>query len=218
MEQVRRLVEQEEVLLIFSVLGTPTNAAVQKYLNVKKVPQLFCASGGSEFGDPQHFPWTMGWRPNYRSEARVYAKYILKARPDAKIGVLYQNDDLGKDYLKGLHEGLGEKASSMILSEVSFEVTDPTVDSQIVTLQASGANTLLNFSTPKAAAQAIRKVYDLGWRPLHLRVQRRQFGSDCPQARRPGKVGRSAHRRVSEGSHRQTVAETTPAIASGWRG
>jgi branched-chain amino acid transport system substrate-binding protein len=167
-EQVRRLVEQEEVLLIFSVLGTPTNAAVQKYLNVKKVPQLFCASGGSEFGDPQHFPWTMGWRPNYRAEARVYAKYILKARPDAKIGVLYQNDDLGKDYLKGLHEGLGEKASSMILSEVSFEVTDPTVDSQIVTLQASGANTLLNFSTPKAAAQAIRKVYDLGWRPLHL--------------------------------------------------
>lgn len=167
-EQVRRLVEQEEVLLIFSVLGTPTNAAVQKYLNAKKIPQLFCASGGSEFGDPQHFPWTMGWRPNYRSEARVYAKYILKARPDAKIAVLYQNDDLGKDYLKGLHEGLGDKASSLIVSEVSYEVTDPTVDSQIVTLNASGANTLLNFSTPKAAAQAIRKVYDLGWRPLHL--------------------------------------------------
>ena len=167
-EQVRRLVEQEEVLLIFSVLGTPTNAAVQKYLNAKKVPQLFCASGGSEFGDPQHFPWTMGWRPNYRSEARVYAKYILKTRPDAKIGVLYQNDDLGKDYLKGLHEGLGEKAGSMIVSQVSYEVTDPTVDSQIVTLNASGANTLLNFSTPKAAAQAIRKVYDLGWRPLHF--------------------------------------------------
>jgi branched-chain amino acid transport system substrate-binding protein len=167
-EQVRRLVEQDEVLLIFSVLGTPTNAAVQKYLNVKKVPQLFCASGGSEFGDPQHFPWTMGWRPNYRSEARVYAKYILKARPDGRIAVLYQNDDLGKDYLKGLHEGLGDRASSMIVSEASYEVTDPTVDSQIVTLQASGADTLLNFSTPKAAAQAIRKVYDLGWRPLHL--------------------------------------------------
>jgi branched-chain amino acid transport system substrate-binding protein len=167
-EQVRRLVEQEEVLLIFSMLGTPTNAAVQKYLNAKKVPQLFCASGASEFGDARHFPWTMGWRPNYRSEARVYAKYILKARPDARIGVLYQNDDLGRDYLKGLHEGLGEKAGSMIVSEVSYEVTDPTVDSQIVTLQGSGANTLLNFSTPKAAAQAIRKVYDLGWKPLHL--------------------------------------------------
>ena len=167
-EQTRKLVEQDQVLLLFSSLGTPTNAAVQKYMNAKKVPQLFCATGGSEFGDPQHFPWTMGWRPNYRSEARVYAKYIVKARPNAKIAVLYQNDDLGKDYLKGLHEGLGEKASSMIVSEVSYEVTDPTVDSQIVTLNASGANTLLNFSTPKAAAQAIRKVYDLGWRPLHL--------------------------------------------------
>jgi len=167
-EQVRRLVEQEQVLLLFSSLGTPTNAAVQKYLNAKKVPQLFCATGGSEFGDPQHFPWTMGWRPNYRSEARVYAKYILKARPNARIGVLYQNDDLGKDYVRGLHEGLGDKGPSMIVSEVSYEVTDPTVDSQIVTLQASGADTFLNFSTPKAAAQAIRKVYDLGWRPLHL--------------------------------------------------
>jgi len=167
-EQTRKLVEQDQVLLLFSSLGTPTNAAVQKYLNVKQVPQLFCATGGSEFGDPQHFPWTMGWRPNYRSEARVYAKYILKTRPSAKIAVLYQNDDLGKDYLKGLHEGLGDKASGMIVSEVSFEVTDPTVDSQIVTLQASGADTFLNFSTPKASAQAIRKVYDLGWRPMHL--------------------------------------------------
>ncbi|HXX13093.1 MAG TPA: ABC transporter substrate-binding protein [Burkholderiales bacterium] len=167
-EQTRKLVEQDQVLLLFSSLGTPTNAAVQKYLNVKQVPQLFCATGGSEFGDPQHFPWTMGWRPNYRSEARVYAKYILKTRPSAKIAVLYQNDDLGKDYLNGLHEGLGDKASGMIVSEVSFEVTDPTVDSQIVTLQASGADTFLNFSTPKASAQAIRKVYDLGWRPMHL--------------------------------------------------
>jgi len=167
-EQTRKLIEQDQVLLLFSSLGTPTNAAVQKYLNAKKVPQLFCATGGSEFGDPQHFPWTMGWRPNYRSEARVYAKYILKARPNAKIAVLYQNDDLGKDYLKGLHEGLGERASGMIVSEVSFEVTDPTVDSQIVTLQASGADTFLNFSTPKASAQAIRKAYDLGWRPMHL--------------------------------------------------
>jgi len=167
-EQIRRLVEQERVLLIFSALGTPTNAAVQKYLNAKKTPQLFCATGGSEFGDPQHYPWTMGWRPNYRSEARVYAKYILTARPEAKIGVLYQNDDLGKDYLKGLHEGLGDKAAKMIVSEVSYEVADPSVDSQIVTLSASGADTLLNFSTPKAAAQAIRKVYDIGWRPLHL--------------------------------------------------
>src|SRR4051812_13418205 len=167
-EQVRRLVEQEQVLLIFSSVGTPTNAAVQKYLNAKKVPQLFAATGGSEFGDPAHFHWTMGWRAVYRSEARIYAKYILKTRPTARIAVLYQNDDLGKDYLKGLHEGLGDKAAQMIVGEVSYEVTDPTVDSQIATLKGSGADTLFNFSTPKAAAQAIRKVHDIGWKPLHF--------------------------------------------------
>ena len=167
-EQVRRLVEQEQVLLIFSAVGTPTNAAVQKYLNAKKVPQLFAASGGSEFGDPAHFPWTIGWRANYRSEARIYAKYILRTRPAARIAVLYQNDDLGKDYLKGLQEGLGDKAARMIVAQASYEVTDPTVDSQIVTLKGSGADTLLNFSTPKAAAQAIRKVHDIGWQPLHF--------------------------------------------------
>jgi branched-chain amino acid transport system substrate-binding protein len=167
-EQVRRLVEQEQVLMIFSAVGTPTNAAVQKYLNAKKVPQLFAATGGSEFGDPAHFHWTMGWRAVYRSEARIYAKYIVKTRPAARIAVLYQNDDLGKDYLKGLHEGLGDKAAQMIAAEASYEVTDPTVDSQIATLKGSGADTLFNFSTPKAAAQAIRKVHDIGWRPLHF--------------------------------------------------
>jgi ABC-type branched-subunit amino acid transport system substrate-binding protein len=167
-EQTRRLVEQEQVLVIFSSVGTPTNAAVQKYLNAKKVPQLFAASGGSEFGDPAHFPWTIGWRANYRSEARIYAKYIIRTRPNARLAVLYQNDDLGKDYLKGLLEGLGDKAARMIVAQASYEVTDPTVDSQIATLKGSGADTLLNFSTPKAAAQAIRKVYDIGWKPLQF--------------------------------------------------
>jgi branched-chain amino acid transport system substrate-binding protein len=167
-EQTRRLVEQEDVLLVFSSVGTPTNAAVQKYLNARRVPQLFAASGGSEFGDPAHFPWTIGWRANYRSEARIYAKYILKTRPSARLAVLYQNDDLGKDYLKGLQEGLGAKAAQMIVAQASYEVSDPTVDSQIATLKGSGADTLLNFSTPKAAAQAIRKVHDIGWKPLHF--------------------------------------------------
>ena len=167
-EQTRRLVEQDEVLFDFSPLGTPTNSAIQKYLNAKKVPQLFVATGATKWGDFKRFPWTMGWQPSYQAEAKIYAKYLLKNKPDAKIGVLYQNDDFGKDYLTGLKEGLGDKAAKMIVSEVSYEVTDPTVDSQIVTLQSSGANTFVNVTTPKFAAQAIRKAYDIGWHPLQL--------------------------------------------------
>jgi branched-chain amino acid transport system substrate-binding protein len=165
-EQIRRLVEQEEVLFIFQSLGTPTNTAIQKYLNAKKMPQLFVATGATKWGDPQNFPWTMGWQPNYQTEAHIYAKYLLQNKPGAKIAVLYQNDDYGKDYLKGIHDGLGSQADRLIAKEVSYEVTDPTVDSQIVTLQASGADTFFIFATPKFAAQAIRKAYDISWRPL----------------------------------------------------
>jgi branched-chain amino acid transport system substrate-binding protein len=167
-EQVRKLVEQEQVLAIFSSFGTPTNTAIVKYLNVKKVPQLFVTSGAAEFADPKTYPWTMGWRVNYVSEAKVYARYLLRVRPNAKIAALYQHDDVGKDYMRGLREGLGDRADKMIVAEASFEVTDPTVDSQIVTLNASGADTFFIFSSPKAAAQAIRKVWDLGWRPLQF--------------------------------------------------
>ncbi len=167
-EQIRRLVEQEDVAFIFQSLGTPSNTAIQKYLNVKKVPQLFVATGASKWGDPEHFHWTMGWQPDYRTEARIYAKYILKQKPNAKIAVLYQNDDFGKDYLIGLKDGLGDKAAKMIVQEASYEVTDPTVDSQVVGLQSSGADTLVTAATPKFAAQTIRKVYDIGWKPLHF--------------------------------------------------
>ena len=166
-EQIRRLVEEDGVLFIFQSLGTPTNTAIQKYLNARRVPQLFVATGATKWGDPQNFPWTMGWQPSYQSEGRIYAKYVLQHRPNAKIGVLYQNDDYGKDYVKGLKDGLGSRAS-LIVKEVSYEVTDPSVDSQIVTLQASGVDTFYLVATPKFAAQAIRKSYDIGWRPLGL--------------------------------------------------
>jgi branched-chain amino acid transport system substrate-binding protein len=165
-EMVRRLVEQDEVLLVFQTLGTAHNSAVQKYLNTKKVPQLFVATGATKWNDAQGNPWTMGWQPNYQTETTIYAKHILKEKPNAKIGVLYQNDDYGKDYLKGLKDGLGDKAK-MIVAEVSYEVSDPTIDSQIVQLQGSGADVLVNITTPKFAAQAIRKAYDIGWKPLH---------------------------------------------------
>jgi branched-chain amino acid transport system substrate-binding protein len=167
-EQVRKLVEQDEVLLVFQPLGTPSNSAIQQYLNAKKVPQLFVATGASKWGDPQHFPWTMGWQPSYQTEARIYAKYVLQNKPDAKIGILYQNDDFGKDYLKGIKDGLGDKAAKMIVSEASYEVTDATVDSQIVTLKGAGADVFFNITTPKFAAQAIRKSYDIDWHPLQL--------------------------------------------------
>src|SRR5712691_7311784 len=145
-EQVRKLVEQEEVLFLFQTLGTPSNTAIQQYLNAKKVPQLFVATGATKWGDPQHFPWTMGWQPNYQTEARIYAKYIAQSQPDAKIGILYQNDDYGKDYVKGFKDGLGDKAAKMIVAEVSYESTDPTVDSQIVMLQGAGTDVFFNVS------------------------------------------------------------------------
>jgi len=167
-EQIRKLVEEDEVLFTFQNLGTAHNTAVQKYLNAKKVPQLFVSTGATKWGDPQHFPWTMGWLPPYQHEGRMYAKYLLQNKPDAKVGILYQNDDFGKDYLKGFKDGLGEKASKVIVAEVSYEATDPTIDSQIVSLQASGADVFFDVSIPKFAAQAIRKAYDTGWRPLHL--------------------------------------------------
>jgi len=164
-EMVRRLVEQDEVLLVFQTLGTPSNTAIQKYMNAKKVPQLFVATGASKWNDPKGNPWTMGWQPNYQTEGQIYAQHILKTIPNAKIGVLFQNDDYGKDYLKGFKDGLGSKAN-LIVSEASYEVTDPTVDSQIVQLQSSGANVFFNITTPKFAAQAIRKAYDIGWKPV----------------------------------------------------
>ncbi|WP_407177143.1 ABC transporter substrate-binding protein [Bradyrhizobium sp. STM 3562] len=167
-EQARKLVESDEVLLIFNSLGTPPNSAIQKYMNAKKVPQLFVATGATKWNDPKDFPWTMGWQPNYQSESRIYAKYILKDHPNGKIAVLYQNDDYGKDYLKGLKDGLGAKAGSMIVAEESYETTEPTIDSHIVTLKASGADIFFNVTTPKFAAQAIRKIAEIGWKPVHF--------------------------------------------------
>jgi branched-chain amino acid transport system substrate-binding protein len=165
-EATRRLVEQEQVLFDFQPLGTAPNSAIHKYMNAKKVPQLFVATGATKWGDPKHFPWTMGWQPSYQTEGKIYAKDILASHPNAKIAVLYQNDDYGKDLLKGLKEGLGAKAS-MIVKEASFEVTDPSIDSQILSLKDSGADVFVNIATPKFAALATRKVYDSGWRPVH---------------------------------------------------
>jgi branched-chain amino acid transport system substrate-binding protein len=166
-EQARKLVESDSVLFIFQSLGTPSNSAIMKYMNDKKVPQLFVATGATKFGDPKQFPWTMGWQPNYQSEGRIYAKYIQDNFPNGKIGILYQNDDYGKDVMKGLKDGLGGKVST-IVSEVPYETSDPTVDSQIVKLKASGADIFLNVATPKFAAQAIKKVAELGWKPVHI--------------------------------------------------
>ncbi len=167
-EQARKLVESDEVLFIFNSLGTPTNSAIQKYMNDKKVPQLFVATGATKWNDPKNFPWTMGWQPNYQSEGRIYAKYILQERPNGKIGVLYQNDDYGKDYVKGLKDGLGGKAASMIVAEEAYETTVPTVDSQIVSIKGKGADIFFSVTTPKFAAQSIKKVAELGWKPLFI--------------------------------------------------
>jgi branched-chain amino acid transport system substrate-binding protein len=167
-EQVRKLVENDEVLFMFQMIGTPSNAAVQKYLNGKKVPQLFAATGASRFSDPKNYPWTLGFNPNYFVEARIYGQYILKNYPDAKVGVLYQNDDLGRDYLNGIKSGLGDKAATMVVAEASYEVSDPTIDSQILKLKAAGADVLFSASTPKFAAQAIKKNAELGWKPVHI--------------------------------------------------
>ena len=166
-EQARKLVEQEEVLLIFQALGTPSNSAIHKYMNEKKVPQLFNATGATKWGDPKNYPWTMGYQPSYQSESKVFAAHIMETKPNAKIAILYQNDDYGKDYLKGFEDGLGDKAKTMIVSKLTYEVTDPTVDSQMVSLKASGADTFFNITTPKFAAQAIKKAAELGWKPVH---------------------------------------------------
>jgi branched-chain amino acid transport system substrate-binding protein len=167
-EQARKLVESDEVLLIFSALGTPTNSAIHKYMNIKKVPQLFISSGASKWNDQKNFPWTMGWQPNYQSEAKIYAKYILKEKPHAKIAVLRQNDDSGIDYLNGFKDGLGPQAASMIIADESFETSEPTIDSHIVKLKSLNADVLVNFATPKFAAQSIKKMAEIGWKPLHL--------------------------------------------------
>jgi ABC-type branched-subunit amino acid transport system substrate-binding protein len=167
-EQVRKLIESDEVFLIFNALGTPTQTAVQKYQNAKKVPQLFLATGASKWNDPKAFPWTMGWQPSYRVEARIFAKYILKQKPNAKIAVFYQNDDFGKDYVAGLKEVFGEKASSLIVAEESYETTEPSIDSHIVKLKGTGADVFVDITTPKFAAQAIKKMAELEWKPMHL--------------------------------------------------
>jgi branched-chain amino acid transport system substrate-binding protein len=167
-EMVRKLVEQDQVALLFQTLGTPTNSAVHKYMNAQKVPHLFVATGATKWNDSKHFPWTMGWQPNYQTEGRIYAQYILKNLPDAKIGILYQNDDYGKDYRKGLLDGLGDAAKKMVVLEQTYEVTDPTIDSQIVNLKNSGANVFYNVTIPKFAVQAIKKAHDIGWKPTHF--------------------------------------------------
>ena len=167
-EQARKLVESDGVLLIFNSLGTPSNSAIEKYMNTKQVPQLFVASGASKWNDPKDFPWTMGWQPSYQKEAHIYAKYILKEKPVGKIGVLYQNDDFGKDYVKGLKEALGEKAAAMIVAEESYETEQPSVDDQIVKLKLAGADVFVSITTPKFAAQAIKKLAELDWHPLHF--------------------------------------------------
>jgi branched-chain amino acid transport system substrate-binding protein len=167
-EQVRKLVESDEVLLVFQPLGTPGNTAIQRYMNQKKVPQLFVATGATKWNDPKNFPWTMGWQPNYQTEGQVYAQYIMKEKPNAKIAILYQNDDYGKDYVKGLKDGLGAKAASMIVAESPYEVSEPTVDSHIVKMKSSGADVFFNVATPKFAAQAIKKMAEIEWKPLHI--------------------------------------------------
>jgi len=167
-EQVRKLIESDQVLFLFNTAGTPTNTAIHKYMNQKGVPHLLVATGATKWGDPEHFPWTIGFQPTYQSETRIYASYILDKHPNAKIGILYQNDDYGKDYVKGLKDGLGAKAQSMIVLETTYETTDPTVDSQIVNLKSSGADVFLNVTIAKYAAQAIRKAGEIGWKPVHF--------------------------------------------------
>ncbi len=174
-EQVRRLVEEDQVAFLFNTLGTPTNSAIVRYVNQKKVPHLFVATGAAKWGDEKLYPWTTGFQPDYRTEAQIYAKYILQQKPDAKVAVLYQNDDFGKDYLFGLHAVLGDRYAKMV-TEATYEPTDPTIDSQITTLQGSGADVLVVAAAPKFAAQAIRKVHDLGWKPMFFMSERVDLG------------------------------------------
>jgi branched-chain amino acid transport system substrate-binding protein len=176
-EQARKLVEADEVLLIFNSLGTPGNTAIQKYMNTKKVPQIFVSSGAAKWNDPKNFPWTIGWQPNYQVEARIYAAYILKNFPGKTIGVMYQNDDFGKDYVIGLREGLGDQANKLIVVEASYETTSPTVDSQVVQIKTANPDIFINISTPKFAAQAIKKISELKWNPVHFLTNAR-----CPSA------------------------------------
>jgi branched-chain amino acid transport system substrate-binding protein len=203
-EVVRKLVEEDQVLLMFGTLGTPPNTAIQGYLNDNKVPQLFVTTGANKWNDPKHHPWTMGWIPTYQTEARIYARYILKTLPDAKIALLYQNDDFGKDYLIGLRGGLGDKADKMIVATKTYETTDPTVDSQIAALQASGASVLVSAAIPKFAAQAIRKVSDLGWKPTSQHA--RQLGWGGYAAGRTRKGRRHYLGILLQRSHRRAVA------------
>jgi ABC-type branched-subunit amino acid transport system substrate-binding protein len=167
-EQARKLVESDEVLLIFGPLGTPSNTAIQRYMNAKKVPQLFVQTGATKWNDPHNFPWTIGWQPNYQNEARIYAKYILRERPNARIAVLYQNDDYGKDYLKGLKDGLGDRAASMIVGEDAYDLSETTIDSHVVKMKSLKADVFVDITGPKFAAQAIRKAAEIGWKPLHF--------------------------------------------------
>ncbi|MFT4119884.1 ABC transporter substrate-binding protein [Bradyrhizobium sp.] len=167
-EQVRKLVESDEVLAVYNPLGTPSNTAIQKYLNAKKIPQLFVATGATKWNDPKNFPWTMGWQPSYQSEAQIYAKWLMKERPDAKIAILYQNDDFGKDYLKGTKDGLGTKGASMIIMEESYEISEPSIDGHIVKIKAANPDVLLIYTTPKFAAQTIKKTAELNWKPLQI--------------------------------------------------
>jgi branched-chain amino acid transport system substrate-binding protein len=167
-EQVRKLVEQEEVLALFQTLGTPSNTAIHKYVNAKKVPHLFLATGATKWSDPKNFPWTLGFNLSYQAEGQIYARYLLKNKPNAKIAILFQNDDYGKDVLKGVEDGLGAAGAKLVVAKASYEVTDPTIDSQMLTLQSSGADTFINITTPKFGAQAVRKAWDTGWKPLHI--------------------------------------------------
>jgi ABC-type branched-subunit amino acid transport system substrate-binding protein len=187
-EQVRRLVEQDNVLAIFNIIGTPTSAAVQRYLNERKVPQLFIQSGATRFADPEHYPWTIPITASYRDEGRLYGRYVVSTKPSAKVSVLYQNDDFGRDYLDGFKEGLGDRADAMIIALASYEATDPTVDAQIVTLQGSGADVFLNAGTFKFAAQAIRRSYEIGWQPLHFLIS---VSTSIPSTLKPAGLEKS---------------------------
>ena len=167
-EQARKLVERDEVAFVFATLGTPTTSSIHRYVNAREVPLLFVATGASKWGDPENYPWTMGWQPDYATEAKIYAQYIMDNVEDPKVGILFQNDDYGRDYLSGFREGLGDKADELIVAELPYEVADPTVDSQVISLAAEGANVFFNITTPKFAAQAIKKADEIGWEPLHL--------------------------------------------------
>ena len=166
-EQARKLVESDEVLLIFNPLGTPGNAAIHKYMNAKKVPQIFVGSGASKWNDPKNYPWTMGWIPNFQTEGRILAQYVLKEKPTGKVAIFYQNDDYGKDYLKGFKDGLGEHANIIVIEE-SYEVSEPTIDTHVVKMKSVGADVLISFTTPKFAAQTIKKAAELNWKPLQI--------------------------------------------------